>query len=159
MNTNFCPHTLLWWERMVRFQGRAPLVLHREPGHCREAPELQTVPRVSQFTHFSLPKENSSMVRCMDVTDLTFSHACPFLWICQLKTCECEPVSAQGQCLLTSMLWRSESREIPPTGMYLTLHSCLPNQREELQSSICSKGNGWEWIEYRTMNIKILLFF
>lgn len=57
---------------------------------------------------------------------------------------ECEPVSAQVQCLLTSVLWRSESRETPPIGMYLTHHSCLPNQRKELQSSICSKGNGWE---------------
>lgn len=72
---------------------------------------------------------------------------------------ECEPGSAQGQCLLTSILWRSESRAILPTGMHPTHHHCLPNQREELQSSICSKENGWEWTEYRSMNIKILLFF
>lgn len=157
INSNFCHHTLVWWERMVRFQeephwcctgSQDTAERHQSCRLCPEFPSLPFLtPQGEQF-HGELHGHHGS-----------YSHTCPFLWICQLKTCK------RWACLCTgTMPVNTNAVEIRIQGN--TNHRNVPYtpqlpswSEEELQSSISSKENGWEFIEYRSMNVKILLFF
>lgn len=138
VNSSFCHYTLVWWERMVRLQGRAPLVLTgslrqdtaQKHWSCRLCPS-------SQFSHLSLPKGNipwwaalTPRISCSATLGLSYE-------VVRLNLPALRAVSAQGQCL-----WGSESREIPPTGMCLTHHNSFLIRGKSYRAPFVAKEMG-----------------